>query len=176
MAEFSTVSSGMAAADIMIKTADVSVVEASTVCPGKYIVIIKGELSAVKASVEAAKSLAPDKLVDSFVLGAPHEAIFPAIYATAQPQDAKALGVLESFSAATAIVAADAAAKTAMVELIELRLARGMCGKSYLLLTGTVSAVSAAIERAKSEAGDRGMFLDSSVIPNPDKKLWESIL
>ena len=63
-----------------------------------------------------------------------------------------------------------------MVELVELRLSRGMCGKSYLLITGSVSAVSAAIERAQAEAGERGMLLDSSVIPNPDKKLWASIL
>ena len=70
----------------------------------------------------------------------------------------------------------DAAAKTALVDLIELRLARGMCGKSYLLITGSVSAVSAAIERAESEAAERGMLLDSSVIPRPDQKLWASIL
>ena len=50
------------------------------------------------------------------------------------------------------------------------------CGKSYLLLTGSVSAVTAAIERAESEASDRGMLLDSSVIPRPDAKLWQSIL
>ena len=83
---------------------------------------------------------------------------------------------METFSAASAIVAADAAAKTSLVNLLELRLARGMCGKSYLLLTGSVSAVKAAIERANVEAGDRGMFLDSSVIPRPDAKLWASIL
>ena len=176
MAEFNTVSSGITAADLMIKTAEVDIIESATVCPGKYIVIISGELSAVQASVEAAKAFKPDRLVDSFVLGAPHESIFPAIYATAEPKNVQALGVMESFSAASAIVAADAAAKTALVELIELRLARGMCGKSYLLLTGSVSAVSAAIERANQEAGDKGMFLDSSVIPNPDKKLWDSIL
>ena len=84
--------------------------------------------------------------------------------------------MLETFSAATAIVAADAAAKTALVQLIELRLARGMCGKSYLLITGSVSAVTAAIERAEQESSDRGMLLDSSVIPRPDEKLWNSIL
>lgn len=176
MAEFSTVSAGITGADRMIKTAEVEVIESATVCPGKYIVIISGELSAVKASVEAAKTFQPERVIDSFVLGNPHEAIFPAIYGTAQPKDTQALGIIETFSAATAIVAADAAAKTAFVELIELRLARGMCGKSYMLLTGTVSAVSAAIDRAKNEAGDRGMLLDSSVIPNPDKRLWDSIL
>lgn len=176
MAEFSTVSAGIASADLMVKTAEVEVIESATVCPGKYIVIISGELSAVKASVDAAKVFKPEKVIDSFVLGNPHDSIFSAIYGTAQPENVAALGVMESFSAATAIVAADAAAKTAMVDLIELRLARGMCGKSYLLLTGSVSAVTAAIDRAVNEAGDRGMLLDSSVIPNPDKKLWDSIL
>ncbi len=176
MAEFSTVSAGIASADLMVKTAEVEVIESATGCPCKYIVIISGELSAVKASVDAAKAFKPEKVIDSFVLGNPHDSIFSAIYGTAQPENVAALGVMESFSAATAIVAADAAAKTAMVDLIELRLARGMCGKSYLLLTGSVSAVTAAIDRAVNEAGDRGMLLDSSVIPNPDKKLWDSIL
>lgn len=176
MVELNTVSSGIAAADLMIKTAEIEVIESATVCPGKYIVIISGELSAVQASVEAAKAFKPEKVVDSFVLGNPHESIFPAMYATAHPDKVQALGVVESFSAASAIVAADAAAKTALVELIELRLARGMCGKSYLLLTGSVSAVTAAIERAVAETGERGMFLDSSVIASPDKKLWDSIL
>ena len=64
----------------------------------------------------------------------------------------------------------------AEVKLIELRIARGMCGKSYMLLTGTVASVTAAIERAKVVVGDEGMLLDFSVIPNPDKRLWESIL
>ena len=50
------------------------------------------------------------------------------------------------------------------------------CGKSYLLLTGEVSAVSAAIEKAIAGAGGNGMFLDSSIIANPDDKLWETIL
>jgi len=176
MVEFVTVSAGMTGADTMLKTAEVEVVECATVCPGKYIVIISGELSAVKASVDAAKVKNTSMVIDSFVLGNPHESLFSAIYGAGRPERVEALGVLESFSAATAIVAADAAAKTALVDLIELRLARGMCGKSYLLLTGSVSAVAAAIERAENEASDRGMLLDSSVIPRPDEKLWQSIL
>ena len=53
MAEYQTVSTGIQAADLMVKTALVDIIEAQTVCPGKYIVIIKGDLSAVKAAVEA---------------------------------------------------------------------------------------------------------------------------
>ena len=83
---------------------------------------------------------------------------------------------METFNVAAAIVAADAAAKTSLVNLIELRLARGMGGKSYLLLTGDVAAVTAAIERAEQVAAADGMMLDSAVIPNPDKRLWANIL
>ena len=38
MVEYSTVSTGMQAADTIVKTADVEIIEASTVCPGKYMV------------------------------------------------------------------------------------------------------------------------------------------
>ncbi|MEE1049334.1 MAG: BMC domain-containing protein, partial [Clostridia bacterium] len=88
----------------------------------------------------------------------------------------KALGILETYSAASIIRAADNAAKTADVKLVELRIAKGMCGKSYMLITGEVAAVTAAIDRAQAAAGDKGMFLDSSVIANPDSKLWETIM
>ena len=176
MVEYKTVSAGISAADLMIKTAEVTVLEAQTVCPGKYIVLVSGDLSAVNASVEAASTQYSQQLIDSFVLGNPHESIFSAIYGATVVEDVKALGVVETFSAASAIVAADAAAKTSIVDLIELRLARGMCGKSYLLLTGDVASVQAAIERAEREVSDSGMYLDSSVIPNPDPKLWQSIL
>lgn len=176
MVEFKTVSSGVTAADTMVKTAEIEIIEAQTVCPGKYIVIISGELSAVRAAVDSAAAISPEMLSDSFVLGNPHESIFPAIYGTAEIENAKALGVLETFSAPSIIVAADAAAKTSFVELIELRIARGMCGKSYMFITGEIAAVSAAIERAKEVVGENGFFLDSSVIANPDSKLWETIL
>lgn len=176
MVEFKTVSSGMRAADAMVKTAEVDIIQADTVCPGKFIVLICGELSAVKASVEAACATDPELLIDRFVLGNPHESIFGALYASNEVRNPNALGILETFSAAAAIVAADNAAKTSLVDLIELRLARGMCGKSYLLLTGEVAAVEAAIDRAKRTAGEEGMLLDSAVIPRPDQKLWQNIL
>ena len=176
MVEYATVATGIQAADIMVKTAEVELLEAEVVCPGKYIVLISGDLSAVKAAVDNSKTQFPAKLIDSFVLGNPHESIFPAIYGTTDIENARALGVIETYSAASIIVAADIAAKTSLVDLIELRIAKGMCGKSYMYLTGEIAAVEAAIERAKAGEQDSAMFLDSSVIANPDKKLWKNIL
>jgi len=176
MAEYQTVSAGIRAADLMVKTADVEIIEAQVVCPGKYIVLISGELSAVRASVDAAKTMYENKLVDSFVLGNPDDSIFPAIYGTTAVEHISSLGILETFDAAAIIVAADVAAKTADVSLIELRIAKGMCGKSYMLITGEVSAVQASIDTVKERLKETSMYLDSSVIANPDKETWQNIL
>lgn len=176
MVEFKTVSAGITAADQMVKTADVELLEAETVCPGKYIALIAGELSAVKASVERACHTRPEDLIDSFVLGNPDESLFPAIYGATEVENPRAMGVLETYDASAIIVAADIAAKTAIVQLVELRIAKGMCGKSYMIITGEVAACEAAIEKAKMSTGESGMFLDSSVIAAPDQRLWKKIL
>ena len=60
MIEFKTTSTGVTAADAMVKTSEVEIVEAQTVCPGKYIAIITGDLSAVKAAVDAQADVLPD--------------------------------------------------------------------------------------------------------------------
>ena len=176
MVEYKTVSAGVTAADAMVKTAEVDIIEAQTVCPGKYIALISGSLSAVKAAVDAAKNNYGMHLINSFVLGNPHESIFPAIYGAAEIEAVSALGIMETYDATSIIVAADEAAKTAIVDLVELRIARGMCGKSYLMLTGEVAAVEAAIERARSVTAKDGMFLDSSVIAHPDAQIRNAIL
>jgi microcompartment protein CcmL/EutN len=178
MIEYRTVSAGITATDLMVKTADVDIIEAQTVCPGKYISIITGDLSAVRAAVDNAKSSFEESCIDSFVLGNPDESIFPAIMGTTNVSatEVNALGILETFDASQIIVAADNAVKTAEISLIEIRLARGMCGKSYVIMTGEVAAVTAAVERARDIVSSSGMFLDSSVIARPDRKLIEKIL
>lgn len=175
MIEFKTVASGITATDIMLKTAEVEVVQANPVCPGKYLATIAGEISAVKAAIEAAERYNSEMLIDKFLLGNPHESVQPAISGALEVNNKGAIGIIETFTAASAVVAADTAAKTALIELIEIRLAKGMCGKSYIIITGSVSAVTAAIEKAKLGVED-GILLDTSVIAGPDERLWESIL
>lgn len=176
MVEYKTVSTGIQAADLIVKTADVQLLQAQTVCPGKFIVLFCGDISAVRASAEAAEKRYAEQLIDVFVLGNPHESIFRALTSTAEIEGIEALGVLESFTAASIIVAADHAAKTAAVTLFEIRVARGMCGKSYLLLTGTVAAVTEAIESAAKKIGDNGTLLDYAVIPNPSKDFISTLV
>jgi len=174
--EFTTVSTGIKAADAMAKTADIEIIESQAVCPGKYMILVAGLLSAVTAAIEAAKTAHGERYISSFILGNPHENLLSAFYGTTRVEGLHALGVLETYDAASAVMAADTAVKTAIVELIEVRLAKGMCGKSFVTLTGEISAVQAAIDRAKVVASEAGMLLDSAVIANPDKKLEKFLL
>jgi microcompartment protein CcmL/EutN len=109
--------------------------------------------------------------IGSFILGNPHPSLLPALYGTARFERLAALGVVETYDVATALAAADLAAKTAVVDLLELRVAKGMCGKSYFMLTGEVAAVEAAVAKATAQAAAVGMFLDACVIPRPSGEL-----
>ena len=58
----------------------------------------------------------------------------------------EALGIIESFSVASLIEGADAMAKSANVQLVEVRLAMALGGKAFASVTGSVAAVTAAVE------------------------------
>ena len=68
-----------------------------------------------------------------------------------------ALGIVETATSASAIVAADAGLKAADVALAALRLADDLGGKAYCLFTGDVADVETAVERAvdRTEPADR---------------------
>jgi len=176
MVELTTVSAGVLAADTMLKTASVRLIEAHVICPGKYIVLAEGVLSAVQAAIASVEKTFTSRVSDTFILGNPHEGLFPALYGSVEPPELNALGVVECFTAPSALVAADMAAKTAQVVLLEIRLARGMCGKSFILLTGELAAVQAAVSAAEKIVSENGLLLDTAILPNPDPDLWKTIL
>ena len=53
--ESNSIAKGIEAADIVLKTADVSLLYARPVCPGKYSVLFHGDVAAVQASLESGK-------------------------------------------------------------------------------------------------------------------------
>lgn len=175
LVEYLKVPTGMVAADKMAKTSDIKIIHASVVCPGKYIVLFKGSLSAVKASLEAGVKDFEHNVIDSFLLGNPSEQIYGAIAGNTSVDISGAIGIVESYSVASIIEAADVASKTSHVNLVEVRLARGMCGKSFFIINGEVSAVEMSIENSIKILKEKGMYLDSAVIANGDKSFIENL-
>ena len=51
MVELNSIARGIETCDYMVKAAQVDLLRASTVCPGKYLVLISGDTGDVKASM-----------------------------------------------------------------------------------------------------------------------------
>lgn len=175
MIELTSIAKGIYATDVMIKAGSIQVISATAVCPGKYMAIIQGDVAAVESAIDAGVYASGEYLVDSFLLPNVHPAVFPAITATTLPDGKGALGVMESFSMASMIIAADAALKTADVQALELRLGSGLGGKAYFTCAGDIAAVNEAVEAGKVLAMEKGLLVNVEVIPAPAKMLWEAI-
>ncbi len=174
--ECKNVSKGIVVTDEMLKSAGITLLSSGAVCPGKYVTIVGGELSAIHASVDRAGIIAGDDLIDTFVIGNLGKNVLEAVAGSIEVTRKRALGIIETFTAASAIEAADAAVKSGYIELIEIRLARGMGGKCFITLTGDVSDVRAAVDAGALLASEKGLLINTEVIANPHEELWDSIL
>jgi microcompartment protein CcmL/EutN len=176
--EVSSIGRGFAAEDAMLKAAEVELLLARTICSGKYLVVIAGDVASVQASMEAGEDAVHDGLIESRIIPRLHPSVFPAISQSVEidPESAEALGIVETFSAAAIVEAADAAAKAASVTLFRIHLAMALGGKGFLLMTGDVGSVKAGVEAGARVAGSEGMLVSKVVIPSPPARLFQESL
>jgi microcompartment protein CcmL/EutN len=174
--EMTSIAAGMQAADIMLKTANVELILSRTICSGKYMTLIGGDVAAVRSAVDTAVETVGFSVIDSFVIPNVHEDIFPAIAGNTGVQALEALGIIESFSVASLIEAADAAVKAANVKLIEVRLAMALGGKAFVTLTGEVAAVTSAVEAGAYVVQERGLLVNKVVIAQPRQELLSEMI
>ena len=174
--ELTSIAAGYQACDAMLKAADVELVLSRSICSGKYMVMVRGDVAAVEAAVSAGISRGNFSIIDSFVIPNLHESIFPAISGVTKVEALEALGIVESFSVASLIEGADAAVKTANVELIEIRLAMALGGKAFVTLTGNVAAVQSAVEAGAQVVGQKGMLVNKVVIAHPRPELLNEMI
>jgi microcompartment protein CcmL/EutN len=174
--ELSSVAKGLETADAMLKTSRVRLLLSRSICAGKYIVLVSGDVGDVNAAVEAGANKAAHALVDSFVIPNIHPEVFPAIEGTAVVEGLEALGIVEAFSVSALVEAADAAVKAAPVKLLEIRLAMALGGKAFVTLTGPVAAVETAVGAGAAVAGKKGLLVEKVVIPQPRPELLRELI
>jgi microcompartment protein CcmL/EutN len=144
--EFNSIAAGVLSADAMVKRATLAVVHAGTVQPGRFLVLIGGEVAEVQEALKAGLETAPDALADHIFLPHVHPEVVRALSAGRSLKLDDALGVVETYTVPAAILAADSGVKGAEVTLVEIRLADGLGGKGIVLFSGQVSDVEAALE------------------------------
>lgn len=170
--ELASVPCGVEVADAILWESEIEVLTATAVQPGKFVTLFTGGVQDLRSALERGCAVAGAELVDQLLIPSVHPQVEVGLRRNGQLNGVlDALGVVETTSVASAVLAADAALKKATVDLIELRIANGLGGKSYFTLTGEVSDVRSAVGEAAAIAEGLGRLARDVVIPRPHPDL-----
>ena len=174
--ELNSIAHGIETADTMLKAGRVELAFAKPVCPGKFIVMIHGDIGAVNAAVAAGRVTGGGSIINHVIILRVHPGLLPALNGTTEVPNLSALGVVEYFDITSAVLGADSVAKASQVSLIEVRLGMGIGGKSFFKICGQVSDVQSALNVAQGQAQERGTIVASCIIPSPSPALFRQML
>lgn len=171
--ELSSVARGVEVADAILWEAEVELVFSSPVQPGKYVLLFTGSVKDVAASLGRGAEMAGPDLVDQVHIPQVHEQIEAGLRRAGGCIEGglDAIGLIETKTVASAIIAADVALKTAGVDLVDLRIANGLGGKSFFTVTGEVSDVRSSVTAGAGSAEAAGQLVRDVVIPRPHPDL-----
>jgi microcompartment protein CcmL/EutN len=172
--DFSSIAVGIEAADAMVKRAQIDVIRTGTVQPGRYLVLIGGEVAEVQESLAAGRSVGGDSVLDHVFLPHVHPDVVGAIGGGRVEEPREAVGVVETTTVAAAIHAADAGLKGAEVRLLEVRMADGLGGKGIVFYTGVVADVEAAVDIGCGVVRP-GLLVRQVVISQLHPEIWENL-
>lgn len=174
--ELNSIAKGIETVDYMLKAADSQLLMAKASCPGKYYIMICGLVDAVEQSIEVGMRIGGKNVVGQLVIPRVHSDVIRAVNMSQIPEQVEAIGAIEYYSACGSIIAADYAIKAADVQLLSIQLGTGIAGKSFVVLTGDVGSVTAAVEAGINGAKDEAVLINKIILPNPRKELVDSLI
>jgi microcompartment protein CcmL/EutN len=167
LVELSSIARGHRVADAMLKRAPVRLMRADAISPGKFLVLVEGDVAAVDESFRVGADVAGDRAIATLFLPQPHTALWPALAGEATAAaGVESLGVVETTTVVATVLGADAAAKAAKVRITEMQLGRGIGGKAFFTVTGALGEVEAAVEAALGVV-DAALVHTTEIIPAP---------
>lgn len=174
--EFDSIATGIAAGDAMAKRAQLASLHTGSVQPGNYLVLAGGEVGHVEEARSAGRERGKDALIDEIYLPEVHPEVVQAITGSRRSGHGEALGVVETRTVAAVIGAADAGIKAAEVKILQIRLADGLGGKGYVLFSGEVHDVEAAVERGVASLASKDLLVARVVIPQLHTEMLEDLI
>ncbi|HEV2484432.1 MAG TPA: BMC domain-containing protein [Terracidiphilus sp.] len=176
--ELSSVATGYGVEDTMLKAGNIQLLMARSICSGKFLIVVSGDVTSVQAALLAGAAACGASLIERRQITRVHPSVLAAISnaVDVDPRELRSIGVVETFSAASIIEVADAAVKSANVTLLRIHLAMALGGKGFVLMAGDVSSVQAAVAAGSKIAGDDGMLVGRAVIPAPSPELFRDYI
>jgi microcompartment protein CcmL/EutN len=173
--ELCSVARGLVVLDAMVKRAPIHIQRAQPVHPGKFIVLAQGGVDEINEAMDAGQAVAAESLIDTLRLPFPHAQIQHLLSGAVDSTEIIALGVLETFSVAATIRAADAALKASQVEGVVLRLADGLGGKGYFVFSGHQHDVEEGLAHGAAAVG-KGLIAGRELLSNPHGEMVAALL
>ena len=175
--ETCSVARGIEVADAILWQSQVEVLFSTPVQPGKYVILFTGSVEDLHSAIERGAEVAGPDLVDRLLIPQVHEQVEFGLrrHGGSLNGQLDALGIVETTTVASAILSADKALKTSTVDLLELRIANGLGGKSFFTLTGEVSDVRSSVAAGARMAEERGLLAREVVIARPHESLMQHL-
>lgn len=162
--ELASIAVGIQTGDAMVKHAPVDLLYAGTVHPGKYLVLVTGDVASVEEADAAADAVATG-VIDRLFLPDAHPRVVAALGGgRATGGQGEAIGVFETRTVAAAIGCADRGVKGSGADLRELHLADALGGKAYGLFQGPIAEVEAAMELAIEGLDTPDLLIEQSIV------------
>ena len=176
--ELASIFKGFEVQDMVLKSANIEKIIARTICSGKYLIMVRGEIADVETCLEIAREIGGFSIVSALIVTNVHEKVFPAITGstTLDSPEVGGMLIIETFSVAAAVKAADFAVKEADIDLLRIHAAMAIGGKGFVVFTGNVEALESAIPPALEYIKEEGMLAGYTLIKNPHKELLKELI
>lgn len=162
--ELTSIARGFRLVDLMFKKAPIEVIDARAVCPGKFLIVISGDLGSVEEAIALGRDEAGPSLFGDILIPNLSPMVVPAINRTVGGGIGESLGIVESFSAVSAIDAADFAIKSADIQIESIVLLDGIGGKAFVIVSGLLPDVQAAMDAAETRVPEE-MIVGTEIVP-----------
>jgi microcompartment protein CcmL/EutN len=173
--EVSSIAVGLKCTDIMLKNSPVTVLKSGSVQPGKFLTLVGGSVAAVEEAYQTGKLAARKDILDHVFLPDIHADVVEAVLGKRNACSEEAIGIFETKTLCTTVNAADVAIKGTDIEIVELRFSDDLGGHAFVIYSGLIEEVQAALDLSVQSMDDAGHFLKNILIPRPDENLRAQI-
>ena len=147
-----------------------------TICPGKFLLMLGGDIGAVQQAIETGTSQAGEMLVDSLGAGEYSPSVLPAISGLNIVDSGRRRGSSKPGAWRPASAPLTGGESGSNVTLVRVHMAFGIGGKCYMVVAGDIADVDNAVTVASDSAGEKGLLVYRAVIPRPHDALWQQLV
>lgn len=179
--ELDSIAEGYLALDAVIKAAPVSILKAEMLNPGKFIIFVTGDVAAVEYSMDAGIEAGDEKVLYHSLLKNLHSQIFPAITMSGAGNTGSkssgsgsfldSLGIIETCTAASAIEAADGAAKAADIRVRSIVAGNETGGRGITTISGEIGDIEYAMDTVQGYLTAKNQLYRKVVIAGPPAEM-----